>query len=297
VVNPRTGAVVARIRGAFHTVGVRGWLHVQDMGDPTREVDVDAGHRVPLASVFKLLVAVAVAREIDAGRLQATSRVRVGARRTAGPTGLAAMRDPVAMSVRDLVLLMLTVSDNAACDVLYDLVGSDAVAAVPSALGLRATTVRGAARDFLGSIPTDLGVEPREVASALTSPGALERLSVLDPARTTSGTPRDLTRLLRLVWRDEAASAAGCQELRRALALQVWPHRLAAGFPEDDVVVSGKTGTVPALRAEAGVVERPAGRSFAITVVTRSETAALNLPRVDAAIGACARMAVDALDP
>ena len=92
------------------------------------------------------------------------------------------MRDPVAMSVRDLVLLMLTVSDNAACDVLYDLVGSDAVAAVPSALGLRATTVRGAARDFLGSIPTDLGVEPREVASALTSPGALERLSVLDPA-------------------------------------------------------------------------------------------------------------------
>jgi beta-lactamase class A len=289
--------VAARVRGVFETVGVRGWLHVHDVADPPHEVDVDAGHRVPLASMFKLLVAVAVAREIDAGRLEATARVRVGARRTAGPTGLGAMRDPVAISVRDLVLLMLTVSDNAACDALYDLVGADTVAAVPTALGLRGTTVRGAARDFLGSIPADLEVEPREVASALARPGALERLRVLDPARTTSGTPRDLTRLLRMVWRDEAASADSCQELRRALALQVWPHRLAAGFPEDDVVVSGKTGTVPALRAEAGIVERPSGRTFAIAVVTRSATAALNLPRVDAAIGATARMAVDALDP
>jgi beta-lactamase class A len=99
-----------------------------------------------------------------------------------------------------------------------------------------------------------------------------------------------------MVWRDEAASPEACAELRRALGMQVWPHRLSAGFPEDDVVVSGKTGTLPGFRAEAGVIELPSDRIYAAAVVTRSEQPALNHPRVDAAIGATARMAVMALE-
>ncbi len=91
-------------------------------------------------------------------------------------------------------------------------------------------------------------------------------------------------------------SASACAELRRMLALQVWPHRLAAGFPEDETLVSGKTGTLPGLRAEAGVVELPTGRAYAVAVFTRSRATPLNQPRVDAAIGAAARIAILALE-
>ncbi|MYZ41175.1 serine hydrolase, partial [Streptomyces sp. SID4917] len=76
-------------------------------------------------------------------------------------------------------------------------------------------------------------------------------------------------RLLGLVWRDEAAPAAACADVRRWLEFQVWPHRLRSGFP-DGVKVSGKTGTLPSVRNEIGVVEYPDGGRYAVAVFTRA---------------------------
>jgi beta-lactamase class A len=83
--------------------------------------------------------------------------------------------------------------------------------------------------------------------------------------------------------------------MRRLLRLQVCRHRLASGFPTDDVLVSGKTGTLLNLRSEVGVIELPDGHRFAIAVFTRSSDAALTNPRADAVIGTAARLAVDQL--
>jgi beta-lactamase class A len=142
----------------------------------------------------------------------------------------------------------------------------------------------------------DTGAEDAgEVFARLREPGALDRLAVLDPERTSRSTPRDMTRLLGAVWRDEAASPASCAELRRLMGLQVWPHRLSAGLPDDEIVVSGKTGTLPGLRIEVGVVETGDGRRTAVAVFTRSASSRLNLPQADAVIGTAARLAVDAL--
>jgi beta-lactamase class A len=288
--------VEARLRRLFAAAGVRGWLHACDVDDPARVVELDGGLAVPLASTFKLHVAVAVLRAIDAGELEARETLRIGTRRTAGPTGLAAMRDPVRMSVRDLLYLMLAVSDNAACDALYDRVGAGAVDAAVAALGLRSTVVRGCCRDLTRSLHEDTGAaDPGEVFARLREPGALDRLAVLDPDRTSRSTPREMTTLLGAVWRDEAASPESCAELRRLMGMQVWPHRLSAGFPDDDVAVCGKTGTLPGLRIEVGVVETGDGRRTAVAVFTRSTSSRLNLPQADAAIGTAARLAVDAL--
>ena len=288
--------VEARLRRLFAAAGVRGWLHACDVDEPSRAVELDGGLAVPLASTFKLHVAVAVLRAIDAGELRATETVRVGARRTAGPTGLAAMRDPARLSVRDLLYLMLAVSDNAACDALHDRVGADAIDAAVAALGLRATVIRGCCRDLTRSMIEDTGAaDDGELFARLREPGALDGLAVLDPERTSRSTPREMTRLLGAIWRDEAASPESCAELRRMMGLQVWPHRLSAGFPDDDAVVSGKTGTLPGLRTEVGVVETGDGRRTAVAVFTRSASGRLNLPQADAAIGTAARIAVDSL--
>ncbi|HEY7071014.1 MAG TPA: serine hydrolase, partial [Acidimicrobiales bacterium] len=118
---------------------------------------------------------------------------------------------------------------------------------------------------------------------------------VLDPATTNRSTPREMTALLGAIWRDEAAGPAACAAMRRVLGLQVWPHRLASGFPADDVAVAGKTGTLPPLRSEVGVVELPGGRRYAAAVFTRSRRASLSDPGADAAIGHAARLAVEHL--
>jgi beta-lactamase class A len=75
----------------------------------------------------------------------------------------------------------------------------------------------------------------------------------------------------------------------------VWPHRLASGFPEDDVRTGGKTGTIITWRNEVGVATYADGSRYAIATFTRSHQARMKHPAADAAIGAAARLAVDAL--
>jgi beta-lactamase class A len=137
--------------------------------------------------------------------------------------------------------------------------------------------------------------DPVAVVPRLGDPEARRRLRMLDPDRSNSATPRDLTALLGAIWRDDAASPASCSAMRRMLGQQVWPHRLASGFPYDDVRVSGKTGTLPTMRHEIGVVEYPDGGRYAVAVLTQTASTAATQPRADAAIGAVARLAVEQL--
>jgi beta-lactamase class A len=189
---------------------------------------------------------------------------------------------------------MITVSDNAAADAVLDRVGLDAVNATAAALGLPGTLVESGGHDLLDTLLADAEVTTfGELWSRLDEPGMLGRLRALDPHRTSRSTPREMTRLLGLVWRDEAAPPAECAAMRRLFGLQVWPHRLSSGFPYDDVVVSGKTGTLPTIRNEVGVVEYPDGGRYAVAVFTRSLLPIAVLPQADAVIGTTARLAVE----
>jgi beta-lactamase class A len=258
-----------RARRAFARAGASGHLHVVDVDDGGHGVELDAGAPVAMASVFKLPLLVALFQQADAGRIDLRERLTVRGD-GAGLTGISQMRDPVEMSLRDLALAMISVSDCAAADALFDRVGRPAVGASLDRLGLASTSVEGCCRDMFAA------VERGEPAPALT-------------------TPRDMTRLLTAIWTDAAASPEACAAMRNLLQLQVWPHRLASGFPSDDVAVGGKTGTLPGIRNEVGVVEYPDGARYAAAVFTVTDDATATLPEVDASIGTAARICVDAL--
>ncbi|MBA8957133.1 serine hydrolase [Actinomadura namibiensis] len=285
-----------RVEEAFRGAGVTGWLHAVDL-DSGREVSVRGDEPVVLASVYKVPVLVAFHRQAAAGLLDRTAPVTLRPDgRTAGPTGISAMLDEVRMSLRDLALLMMTVSDNAAADAVLARVGLDAVNKAMADLGLSRTHIAYDGRDLHATLLEDGGVaDLGELWGRLDEPGMLARLRVLDPARTTRSTPREMARLLAMVWNDEAAPPEDCAQMRRMMGLQVWPHRLSSGFPYDDVRVSGKTGTLPTLRNEIGVVEYPDGGRYAVAVFTRSLLPLAVLPQADAVIGTAARLAVGEL--
>jgi beta-lactamase class A len=288
---------IRRIEAEFRSAGVTGWLHVADI-DTGREVAVGAAEPVVLASVFKLPLLVAFHRQAAAGVLDPAEQVTLRPQdRTAGPTGVSALLDEVRMSLRDLTCLMITVSDNAAADTVLDRVGGrDAVNEAAAALGLRDTVVEVTGRELHEGLLADAGADSfADVWAKLDDPGLLGRLRALDPARTSRSTPRDMTRLVSMIWRDEAAPAADCAAMRRLLGLQVWPHRLSSGFPYDDVQVSGKTGTLLTVRNEVGAVEYPDGARYAVAIFTRSLLPAAVLPRADAVIGTTARLAIEFL--
>lgn len=288
----RGSAAVAR---AFAQSDVEGWLHAVDLGSGA-SVDWRGDEPVVTASVFKLPVLVELFRQADAGDLDPAAPITVDvAGRTTGPFGLSVLRDPVTMSLRDLAWLMIAVSDNAATDVVAAHVGMDRVQATVAALGLTRTHVPVDCAGIFATMVEDSGIASVAEWPATIDADLAARLRALDPSATNSTTPRDMTRLLEHVWNDAAASADACAEVRRILAGQVWPHRLAAGFPEDDVRTSGKTGTLPGIRNEVGVVEYADGTRYAVAVFTRSPRLGPKDVAADAAIGRAARAAVDAL--
>ena len=279
---------------AFARAGVRGWLHTIDI-DHGDELGVSADEPVAIASVFKVAALVALYRAADAGTLRLDDRVKVTNERTSGVAGLGAMQDDAELSLRDLALLMITISDNAAADAVLDTVGLDAVQQTVDDCALTDTAIVASCRDQYDTLVDDLARGGLSLAQALADPDVLEGFRVLDPATTNRSTPRDMTTLLSKVWRDEAASPTGCDEMRRMLRLQVCRHRLGSGFPSDDVRVAGKTGNLLNLRGEIGVVELPDGHRYAVAVFTRSHSTALTNPAAEAVIGGAARIAVDQL--
>lgn len=277
---------VSRIAAAFSDAGVTGRLHALDI-DSGASVSVAGTHLVPTSSLHKVCLLATLYREAAAGRIDRTRQIEVpAAERTPGLSGLAVMRDAVRLSLRDLATLVVAVSDNAAADVLWREVGLDTVNRAMADLGLPDTIAvhdMAAIRDALLATPN------------LADPAALADISVLNPEQTNRSTPRQLAELFAAIWRDEVCAGELAGELRSVLGVQAWTHRMSSGFPFDDVRVSGKTATLPTVRAEAGVVEYPDGGHYAVAVFTRAASTAAILPAADAVIGTAARIAVDAL--
>ncbi len=289
--------VAERIRDVFADAGARGRLHAADVHDEDNELGVDADERVALASVYKLFVLAAFVRAVDRGDVDPRGRVTLtGRTRTAGATGVAALRDDVTLSWRDAVHSMITVSDNACADAVTGLLGRRAVRDTTDALGLVHTAVTDDSRRQLRHLLRD--TDTTTEADAYRVLADLDRAvepSGYDPVHTSSSTSRDTTRLLRALWTDTAASPAQCAFARATLAGAVGPHRLRLGFPGDDPALAHKTGTLGALRHDAGVFDFGDGCSFAVAVFTRAARPDRFLPRVEAAIGDAARLAVDRL--
>ena len=278
----------------FESAGATGYLHAREV-DGDGEIGISADELVVTASVFKIPVLVETARQIASGERSWTDRIRVTPEQhTLGPTGLSVMVDDVDLSLRDLAYLMMSVSDNTATDVIMGIVGLDRINATLRELGLPQTTLIGDCRELLGTFQEDTGLDRVDVNLSTLDPDVLRRWRSLDPSRTSRTTPSEMTRLLKLIWRDEAAPPEACAEIRRIMALQVWPHRLTSGFPAG-VTLAAKTGTLPGIRNEAGVVTYPDGSRFAVAVFTRAHTYVDRQPLVDASIGRGAFAAVEAL--
>ncbi|MEV6598476.1 serine hydrolase [Actinoplanes sp. NPDC051346] len=272
------------------------WIHARDLGTAA-ELSLRGDEPVPASSLSKVPLLVTLYRLADAGLLDLAETVTIGAAdRSPGPTGLSVLQDDAGLSLRDLATLAVTVSDNTAADVLFRRVELDTINHHLDALGLTGTRVATTMRQLFADMRTDAGIDPHTGRERpLTDPEAVGRLRVLDPARTSRTTAAETTALFAGIWLDQVATPASCAELRRPFTLQVWPHRLASGFPYDDVVVAGKTASLPTMRAEAGVISYPDGGRYALCVLIRSGVTSFTAPRLDALIGTLGRLAVDHL--
>ncbi len=292
------------IEAIFEQVNCAGTLCVQRL-DGTAEVTLRAGQLMTPASVVKVQIALEAETWFAEGRLDPQQPVTIGpANRTFGPVGLSLFDDDAVISLRDLVVLMLTISDNAATDAVLSRVGVGAVNATAARLGLASTVLTASIQPMLDSIGQDLGFT--SLADALAwAAGASEQDQVqadqrlvtspaLDPAQGTRTTARDMVRLLRLIWSGQAGPAAACDRVRAVMSRQLTRHRIASGF-QHPVTVAAKTGSLLGLvRNEVGVISYPDGQQYAAAVFTRSGPGADDAA-INRAIGTAAARAVAVL--
>jgi beta-lactamase class A len=284
----------------FAAAGVRGFVHAVAL-DGGRETGLDPDAPVMPASTFKVLVALAAERAFAAGRLDPTERVRVtDTNRTTGPVGMSLFRDEVELSLGDLLVPMLTVSDNVATDLLIDRLGLEELAATATGLGLGGTVVGCDLRTLIDSIAVDAGFadwaaveawEPPDASAEAALQRRIRAARALRPDGPLHSTARDLTTVLRAVWSEEAG-----ERLRFLMARQVGRDRLARGLGEGTSLAAKSGSLFGVWRNEIGVVTVRDGRAVAVAVLTHAPDGGADEQAVGAAIGdAAARAVADVL--
>jgi len=198
----------------------------------------------PTASTIKIAVLAELFRQHERGSgAKLGDLYTVNAKDGVGTEGiLQSMSAGVArITNRDLALLMVSLSDNSATNVLIDRVGMDNVNSWLTQMGLERTRLR---RHML------------DVKAA-------------QEGRENTSTPRELVTMLRAIHEGRVFGKATTEEFFKMLSTQkssYLPRHLPA-----DLMIANKPGNLDAVRNDAGIVFVP-GRPFAIAVMTTFAT-------------------------
>ncbi len=192
-----------------------------------RKASINGAERFPMASTFKVPIAVELLRRVDSGELRLDQMIEL--KPTDIHPGSGTLSDlfnkpGVALSVRNLLELMMLISDNSATDVCLRLAGgAPAVTARMRALGITGINVDRSTlqliSDWIGiDKPADRDVDLATFGRLSSAVKAEERSAAgkrfdADPRDTS--TPEAMTALLEMIFRktpmrsESAVSSAG----------------------------------------------------------------------------------------
>jgi len=234
-------------------------ISVKHLG--TREAaSLNGDDLFPTASVFKVPVIVELYRRVEAGILSLEDKIMLReGDKVPGSGILKELSEGLELTVRDLTELMMILSDNTATDLLTEMVGKENVNATLRGLGLSETRVVADCRDILfdlvglGGIPDEeKTVELFNERSRTASEGGSWSLGVEDNDITT---PNEMLRLFEMIVNGEAAGRESCDAILETMGrCQTGQYRIAKYLPRDKIDFAHKTGSLPGIRNDVGVV-------------------------------------------
>ncbi len=249
-------------------------LHVER--DEAIELAADVSF--PLCSVLKIPVLCEALRQIELGAFTLADRRPLTAPiKNIGSGVLTYLEDGLTPTVRDLLTLMIIISDNTATDMILERINVRSVNQFMHDLTLTdihmALTIRGIFDDMLGEaaapdrLLTNLNQRrekpPTNRAGRAFSSGSDNNVS----------TPREMTRLLAMIFRGEVVGRAACDEMLHILLQQQLNARLPLFLPYG-IPFAHKTGTLHGIRNDAGILYAGEDSHVALTVFSRWDTAA-----------------------
>jgi beta-lactamase class A len=257
-------AHVATFSGGKLGVGI---IHLES----GRELFFNRDEPFPMASTYKVPIAVQLLSLADAGRLRLDSMValRPADLHPGSGTITNLLDDPgVALSLRNLLELMLLISDNSATDIVLRTAGhGSAVNARLRSLGVSGISVdRPTVRliaDAIGisNLPqeSELTIQRfRELARAIPESAQKVAATQFYRDRRDTSTPEGMTRLLAKIWRGEALSRPNTDLLLDIMRRCETGENRIKGLLPSDVVVMHKTGTLNlGVANDVGIITLP----------------------------------------
>ncbi len=222
-------------------------IFAQRLRDEHPFVYDNANASFPAASIIKLVILVALVREIDAGRLRWSDRLPINGREiVAGSETFGRIAPGSTAGVEALAKAMIAQSDNTAGNVLADHLSFVRVNDVAESLGLAQTRLR---RHFMDFVARGRGID-----------------------NTTSA--RDVGMLLLALGRGargkatRVASASGCRAMVGIMLRQEDRETIPAGI-ERRVQIANKTGVLADVRNDVAIVDPYGGNSYVVALLSQ----------------------------
>lgn len=229
----------------------------------------------PTASTFKVPVMVEVYAQARAGRFAITDRIEYAEpHRVIGSGVMQALGAGLNPTIRDLMTLMIIISDNTATDILVDLVGAQNVTARMRTLGLEGIFVPLACHGLFRHA-WDLPREGPVAYGAFKAASKARAMPFSSGAYARNGANNvasaiDMARLMAMIARGEAGTAEDCADMIAILETQHFQQRVPRFLPSG--AAANKTGSLRGLRNDVGLLRRGAGDTIAFALATFDAT-------------------------
>ena len=249
------------------------------------EVLVNADKTYPMASTFKLPLLVELYYEKTAGKLSLEDRVEVmPGDLHIGSGVMIAQFDPpgVQLNIRNLINLMMRISDNSAADILLNRAGIANVTARMKTLGLNSIRVDRTTQEMIlnqsgldyskyGALPVR---QVRQLLDAVDAGTAARANDQFNKTEKDVAKPSDMNHILEKLYFGEIVDRATSDEIIDILKeCQTGTARIPGLLPAD-TVVAHKSGSIGGSVNDTGIVFLPynAGH-LAVTVLMKDAKA------------------------
>ncbi len=256
---------------------------------------INAGEKFQMASVFKVPVLVELFYQVKEGKLSLEERVEWKDAPLYFGSGILVNLDAgLKPTIRDLATLMITLSDNAATDMLCNRLGFANITTRLRALGLTKTSVDGGTRELIlfalglrGDAYRNLTRETLRTVEWEKNAEAIERNRKLFLEECPNcTTPAEMTLLFEKIVTGQAADKPATDQMLRILSQQQFNQRLPRWLP-GNVRADHKTGTLNApvwVVNDAGIIYLPGGQRVIVSVFSRGAEMSLGPAELKASV-------------
>ncbi len=250
----------AKIRSIIEKTGANFGIALRHI-ESGEEILINADQYYPMASVFKIPILVEACFRLAEGQIKPSDRWTLLNADKNFPSGvLVFFEEGLTPTVRDLMMLMIIISDNTATDILLNRFGKEAVIKRMRSLGLNDIHITMTVRELFAEIMPDTNPNKsiielhrmmREQGEDFENPRA-GRIVALSPENNVS-TPFDMTNLLQLLYDGKAPNREWSDFGLDILFHQQLNDRIPRFLP-NGTLVAHKTGTIGSTRNDAGII-------------------------------------------